>query len=443
MRVSESIRRVCDVGMAVLARLLVRVFFRSIEVQYPENLPDSGPVVLVANHHNGLVDGLLLMATLGRYPRFLGKSTLFRVPPLWPFLKLAGAIPVYRAMDGVSGDHNAAAFSMCRKILSHGDMVALFPEGISHDESSLQPLKTGAARIALEAGAEGGVEGVVLIAVGLTYDAKARFRSRALVRVAEPMQITTWQQPYQHDGHMAVRQLTEEVTHRLETVSPSYSSWAQANLVTRMAEVMNRHPEAALPTEVTMADRADMAELLFRGGEETLSDECNATFALYERDLELLGLSDAQVAATYPRGRLRLSLLWSVAKIVVALPLALIGFAVHLVPFQIVKRLAQKPTNEGIKATVKLLGCTAFFFIVYAVGGVVVGEAFGAWAGLVVATGAPACGYAWVRLLERVKGVSGVLEGYRALSGRRALLDSVASDRSHFVHATTRALETR
>ena len=72
--------------MTALARLLVRVFFRSIEIQDGENLPASGPVVLVANHTNGLVDGLLLMATLGRYPRFLGKSTLFKIPPRWPFL---------------------------------------------------------------------------------------------------------------------------------------------------------------------------------------------------------------------------------------------------------------------------------------------------------------------------------------------------------------------
>ena len=54
------------------------------------------------------------------------------------------------------------------------------------------PCAPGAARIALEAGIDSGIAGVVTVAVGLTYDAKARFRSRALVRVAEPVSISRW-----------------------------------------------------------------------------------------------------------------------------------------------------------------------------------------------------------------------------------------------------------
>jgi 1-acyl-sn-glycerol-3-phosphate acyltransferase len=52
--------------MTRLARLLIRVFFRRVELEGGGNLPASGPVVLVANHFNRLVDGLLLMATLSR-----------------------------------------------------------------------------------------------------------------------------------------------------------------------------------------------------------------------------------------------------------------------------------------------------------------------------------------------------------------------------------------
>ena len=101
-----------------------------------EAIAPGVPTVLVANHTNGLVDGLLLMAALRRYPRFLGKSTLFKILPLRPFLKLAGVVPVYRAKDGESTAQNAGAFAMCRRLLAQGGMVAFFPEGVSHDEPS-------------------------------------------------------------------------------------------------------------------------------------------------------------------------------------------------------------------------------------------------------------------------------------------------------------------
>ena len=94
--------RAGDRVMAPLARLLLRVFFRRIDVEGAACLP-AGPVLLVANHVNGLVDGLVLMAVLPRYPRFLGKATLYRILPLAPFLHLAGVVPVHRANDADRG----------------------------------------------------------------------------------------------------------------------------------------------------------------------------------------------------------------------------------------------------------------------------------------------------------------------------------------------------
>jgi glycerol-3-phosphate O-acyltransferase / dihydroxyacetone phosphate acyltransferase len=418
--------------MTQLARLLIRVFFRRVQVEGGELLPVSGPVVLVANHINGLVDGLLLMATLRRYPRFLGKSTLFKIPPLWPFLKLAGVIPVFRTIDAVPSDGNASAFAACRDLLEKGGLVAVFPEGISHDEPSLQPLKTGAARIALEAGIDGGVEDVQTIAVGLVYDAKARFRSRALVRVAEPAGIGRWAQVYRTDGREAVRAFTDELAGQLNTVSPTYSSWAQANLLTRIAEVVVRTPGDQLPSDVEMADQVSVAAHLMTvqrtvGG--AALDHLLASFETYERDLSLLGLNDSQVVAEYSRRRLRLALMWSILKVVVALPFAAMGVVVHVLPFQVIKEVARNPTNEGIKATVKLLGCFASFVTVYVLVGLVVGRVYGPWAGFIAALAAPLCGYVAVRLIERVKRIGGVIEGYRTVKVRRDVLDSVLAHR--------------
>src|SRR6202451_4639648 len=193
--------------MGALGRLLVRVFFREIEVEGGEQILSGVPTVLVANHLNGLVDGLLLMATLRRYPRFLGKSTLFKILPLWPFLKLAGVVPVYRAQDGGPTGRNAATFRTCQRLLARGGLVALFPEGISHDEPELQPLKTGADRIALAASADDGTDGVASVPVGLAYDPKARFRSRALVRIGTPTPVSRWAEAYRANDHRAVSEL--------------------------------------------------------------------------------------------------------------------------------------------------------------------------------------------------------------------------------------------
>ncbi len=150
--------------------------------------------MLVANHRNGLVDGLLLMAALPRFPRFLGKSTLFRIPVLWPFLKLAGVVPVYRAQDGAPTARNRQAFAHAGRLLATGGLLALFPEGISHDWPALQPLRTGAARIALAAAGQGAA-GVSTVAVALVYDDKQRFRSQALVKVGRPEPVDGWLAP--------------------------------------------------------------------------------------------------------------------------------------------------------------------------------------------------------------------------------------------------------
>ena len=421
--------------MTALARLLVRVFFRSIEIQDGENLPGSCPVVLVANHTNGLVDGLLLMATLGRYPRFLGKSTLFKIPPLWPFLKLAGVIPVYRTMDAEAGDHNVSAFATSHALLRAGGMVAVFPEGISHDELALQPLKTGAARIALEAARDGGAGDVATVAVGLVYDAKARFRSRALVRVGAPEGVDAWVEDYRRDERGTVRALTEQLAGQIARVSPSFSSWTQANQFSWIAEVFVRAPGRNVAAEVRLAEKVEVAARLAQKEEASPRSlrQLRLDFATYERDLNLLGVNDAQLVADSNRRRVRLSVLWSALKVLLALPFAAVGALVHLIPFQLVKQVAKRPTNEGMKATVKLLGCFVLFVLTYAALGALAGRAVGAWAGFVVAVAAPLCGYVAVRLIERVKRIGGVVEGYRALRLRHDVLATALTHRAAVV----------
>lgn len=425
--------------MRGLADVLIGTFFRSVEVENVGALPERAPTIVVAIHRNGLVDGLLLMAALPRYPRFLGKSTLFKIPPLWPLLKLAGVVPVYRAADGQSTSQNTAAFSTSRRILGAGGVLALFPEGISHDEPRLQALRTGAARIALETSIEDHVEDVAIVPIGISYDAKARFRSRALVRLGTPQPVRPWGSRYGEDPHAAVRAMTDDMADRLRAVVPDYDSWAEVADLSLIADIVTRHVGSPEPEVVDLARREELVRSLMAvlSGPDGArrSEPLRAALGRYGQELAMLGVDDGLVAASAGPAQRRTLLAWPVVKAVAATPVALVGTVVHIVPYEVVKRVARIPDNDGMRATVKLLGCLAGFTTVYAVIARMVGRRMGRPMGALAFALGPASGYVTVHFFERLQRIGGVVEATRLARGRRPTLTSVLARRAAVIEA--------
>jgi glycerol-3-phosphate O-acyltransferase/dihydroxyacetone phosphate acyltransferase len=372
-------------GVVRLARLAVRVFFRSFEVDGAERVPRGRPLLVVANHVNGLVDPALLLAALPVAPRFLGKSTLWRNPALRPLLEWAGVIPVYRRQDGGDTSGNAETFARCHQILAGGGVVALFPEGISHNLPALAPLRTGAARIALEAERLHGPLGLAIVPVGLVFERKDRFRSRVLVRVGEALDPTPERARYlaaaaspdpggtagregrpsddpprpQGDPRArslpgdagatseatnraagdaaadAVRALTTRIDEALRAVTLNYPSWREARLLARAAELF-RLAARPLPRQDELAARFDVARAFVEGYPRLRAAfpaevaEVARTVERYDRLLERFRLRDEQVVAHYP---LTPVLTWAgrtLASLVFLLPLALVGTVLNL-----------------------------------------------------------------------------------------------------------------
>jgi 1-acyl-sn-glycerol-3-phosphate acyltransferase len=418
--------------MRGLALILMRIFFRSAEVDDGHRLPKGGPVLVVANHTNGLVDGLLLMAELRRYPRFLGKSTLWKILPLRPFLRLAGVVPIHRPKDGETVG-NEDAFRTCRALLAAGGVVAVFPEGISHDEASLQPLRTGAARIALGAAFEDGARALTVVPVGLAYENKARFRSRALVTVGEPIAVAALASAYRADGREAARRLTDQIDAALRAVGPDFASAAQAGQLGEIADIAALPAGRELPERAELGDRETVARGLARleasGARAAALAELRDAHAEYRRDLALIGMDDAHLAAPVPGARLRATIAWSLVKVVVWAPFAAAGLVIHLVLYEIVKRLARLPKNEGVKSTVKVLGCFLLFLVEYVVLAVLAWAHWGLLAGIGVFVACPLLGYATVRYAERLYRIGGLLKAFRILRSRGPIVASVHAHR--------------
>lgn len=127
-----------------LIRLYCRLVFRLRGD--PTTLPESGPAILVANHHAG-PDPLFLIATNRRLLSFLVAEEYYRVPALTWVLERVGSVPVDRRRVTVS------TLRELRQRLEADRVVGIFPEGGIHAPGQRVRPKPGAALLALETGA--------------------------------------------------------------------------------------------------------------------------------------------------------------------------------------------------------------------------------------------------------------------------------------------------
>jgi len=121
--------------------------------------------------------------------------------------------------------------------------------------------------------------------------------------------------------------------------------------------------------------------------------------------------------------------------VVLALPFAVVGLAVHAVPFGVVRVAGSLPDNVGMRATVKLLGSFFLYAATYAGVGVVVGSVFGAGFGVAAALAAPICGSVAVRLVERLHRIGGARSGYRLARHGGPMADLLRSRRAAVIDA--------
>src|SRR5918992_1703641 len=177
--------------LCAVLRLALRIYFRRVEIVGLENVPADKPVIFVLNHPNALVDPVFLLCLAPRRVSFLAKAPLFHMPVIGYLVKSLDSLPVYRRQDeGQDVTKNEETFVAARKLLAAGGTIGICPEGVSHDEPGLRPVKTGAARIALGAMSTGEVKDLKIVPAGLYYTSKTTFCSAVLLHFGKPIEIT-------------------------------------------------------------------------------------------------------------------------------------------------------------------------------------------------------------------------------------------------------------
>jgi 1-acyl-sn-glycerol-3-phosphate acyltransferase len=388
------------------SRFALRVFYR-FEVT-GGHVPAAGPVLLVANHPNSLLDPAVVVAVAGRPVRFLAKAPLFKDPLVGWLVRGAGSIPVYRRQDDPAAmAANDDTFRAVHEALHGGSAVGLFPEGISHTSPAMAPLKTGAARIALGAAERTGAFSIV--PVGLVFRDKGTFRSDALAVVGEPV---AW-----HDlagrpeaDRAAVAELTGRIAEALARVTINLERWEDAPLLeTAEAVYATEYPTDPDPAARVRRIREVAGALSrLRRDERGTWRSLAREVAGHARALRVLGMTPGQLRGGNDPALAAEWVARQAAFFALGVPLAALGTALYFVPYRLTRPASglTRPTDD-VRATSKVL-MGGILHLAWTAGlAVLAGWRWGAWAGAGALLALPMIGVVTLRVRDRWRRATG------------------------------------
>ncbi|HEY9284670.1 MAG TPA: lysophospholipid acyltransferase family protein [Pyrinomonadaceae bacterium] len=430
-------------GRGTLGRRLVqlvlsaalRLFFRRIETYGAGRVPAGEPLIFVLNHPNGLIDPALVFCALPRRISFLAKSTLFPLPILGGLLRAVEALPVYRRVDAPEQlSLNQLTFRRCRELLRRNRCIAIFPEGRSHNETSLLPVKTGAARIALgalsagESDPAGGNDfsagaraadptGLKIVPVGLYYTAKTRFRSEALIRFGEPFDVRPVElDPDGEPPREAVAGLSQQIERGLREVTLNVPDDEELEAVARAEQLFSSIYESLNFRQPLAAEfdlRRRFAETLTRTPRPLPArvEHLRARLLDYERDLGRFGIVPENLSVlAHSRWRVFRHFLLRLGVVLLLSPLVVAGALLHLPAYllsTLFSKLFRKHGVDDITPTVKILAAVVLMPLTWLVLAGFVYFSLGWRLALGSIPAAAACGYVALRSLEETYDLRG------------------------------------
>jgi 1-acyl-sn-glycerol-3-phosphate acyltransferase len=177
------------------ALLIYRIYYKRVQFVNMDRIPDDRPIIFALNHQNALLDALIVIQFRKRYQvTMLARADIFKKDGVAKFLRWIKIMPVFRIRDGAANlGKNDAIFERTADILKVGNKIGMMPEGNHGDKKRIRKLNKGLCRIAFKAQEKWEDKpGVVVMPVGIDYSHYRKFRSNALIRFGEPIEVSEY-----------------------------------------------------------------------------------------------------------------------------------------------------------------------------------------------------------------------------------------------------------
>jgi 1-acyl-sn-glycerol-3-phosphate acyltransferase len=400
-----------------LVQLALRIYFQRIEVTGLEHVPLDTPVIFVLNHPNALVDPVFLLCLAPRRVSFLAKAPLFRMPVIGYLVKALDSLPVYRRQDeGQEVTKNEETFVAARKLLARGGTIGICPEGVSHDEPGLRPIKTGAARIALAAASTGEVKDLKIVPAGLYYTSKTRFRSSALLYFGTPISVTPVKlEPDGSPPRDAVRRLSNEIEQALRAVILDARHEEALQTIARAERIFSAEGQNgdndSLRDELRLQQRFVKAYAILEGQQPERLRRLEQRMIRFEEELNQAGVDAEELSPPSSTWSVFTSIIKRSLLFLLMLGPAAVGTVAHYPAYRLGGFLATafSRDSEDVISTIKIISAMLLFPLTWLVLAVLSYSLFGWWAAVLVLLIIPACGYLAIIFFEELdKSIAGI-----------------------------------
>jgi glycerol-3-phosphate O-acyltransferase/dihydroxyacetone phosphate acyltransferase len=307
-----------------------------------ENIPKSGPLIIVCNHPNTFMDPLIAAVLTPQKVGFIANAGIFSNPLFASILRYFHVIPVYRKKDIKPGEtpDNAAAFIKCHEYLDRKGTLLIFPEGNSHYELKLREIKTGTARIALSYEKLTDFEsGLSIVPISLDYSDSLQFRSMISITINPPIRTSTYKEVYLFDEFTGVNNLTQDIGKVLAQNTPQTSDKEHERLLIRTHKFYStfidssanlyRNPSESLRLRNSLAD--DLHQL--RSTKSELYEDIALRLDKFYRKIAELSLTAGFFTEAFTKKSNALVYSGYLFTLILLSPIYLFGLVTNYIPY--------------------------------------------------------------------------------------------------------------